>query len=59
MGDYPPDKIVVLATGAQGDEFAALMRMGKKTHKYFQVNDRDTVFFLLRLFQETKSLWKN
>ncbi len=43
MGDYPPDKIVVLATGAQGDEFAALMRMGTKTHKYFQINDRDTV----------------
>jgi ribonuclease J len=40
---YAPDKIVVLATGAQGDEFAALMRMGNKTHKYFQVNDRDTV----------------
>ncbi|MEI7777058.1 MAG: ribonuclease J [bacterium] len=43
MSSYPPDKIVVLATGAQGDEFAALMRMSMKTHKYFQVNDRDTV----------------
>ncbi len=43
MSNYPPDKIVVLATGAQGDEFAALMRMSMKTHKYFQVNDRDTV----------------
>ena len=43
MSSYAPDKIVVLATGAQGDEFAALMRMSMKTHKYFQVNDRDTV----------------
>src|SRR5581483_8325739 len=43
MGDYPPDKIVVLATGAQGDEFAALMRMGTKTHKHFHINERDTV----------------
>ena len=43
LSSYPPDKIVVLATGAQGDEFAALMRMSMKTHKYFQVNDRDTV----------------
>ena len=43
LSGYPPDKIVVLATGAQGDEFAALMRMGTKTHKYFHINDRDTV----------------
>lgn len=43
LSHIPPDKIVVLATGAQGDEFAALMRMGNKTHKYFHVNDRDTV----------------
>ena len=31
MENYPPDRIVVLATGAQGDEFAALMRMSNKT----------------------------
>jgi mRNA degradation ribonuclease J1/J2 len=34
MPHYAPDKIVVLATGAQGDEFAALMRMSTKQHKY-------------------------
>ncbi|OHA93888.1 MAG: hypothetical protein A2W51_02565, partial [Candidatus Zambryskibacteria bacterium RIFCSPHIGHO2_02_39_10] len=43
MENYPPDRIVVLATGAQGDEFAALMRMSNKTHKYFRVTPRDTV----------------
>ena len=43
MGDYPPDRIVVLATGAQGDEFAALMRMANKTNKYFKINARDTI----------------
>jgi len=43
MDNYPPDKIVVLATGAQGDEFAALMRMSNKTHKYFKITPRDTV----------------
>lgn len=43
MENYPPDRIVVLATGAQGDEFAALMRMSNKTHKYFRINPRDTV----------------
>lgn len=40
---YPPDKVVVLATGAQGEEFAALMRMANKTHKNFRINKRDTV----------------
>jgi ribonuclease J len=43
MEQYPPDRIVVLATGAQGDEFAALMRMSNKTHKYFRITPRDTV----------------
>src|SRR3989338_2085178 len=43
MVNYPPDRIVVLATGAQGDEFAALMRMSNKTHKYFKITPRDTV----------------
>jgi ribonuclease J len=45
LEQYPPDRIVVLATGAQGDEFAALMRMATKTHKYFRLTDRDTVLF--------------
>ncbi len=40
---YPQDKIVVLATGAQGDEFGALMRMATKTHRVFKVTNKDTV----------------
>ncbi|MFZ2038405.1 MAG: ribonuclease J [Minisyncoccia bacterium] len=40
---YPPDKIVVVATGAQGDEFAALMRMSTKSHKYIKLTKRDTI----------------
>lgn len=43
MNNYPPDKILVLATGAQGEEFAALMRMALKKNKYIQLNKRDTV----------------
>ncbi len=43
MENLPPDRIIVLATGAQGDEFAALMRMSTKTHKYFRITPRDTV----------------
>ncbi|MES2470788.1 MAG: ribonuclease J [Patescibacteria group bacterium] len=43
MDMFPPERIVILATGAQGDEFAAMMRMSNKTHKYIKINKRDTI----------------
>ncbi len=43
MGDYPSDKIVILSTGAQGEEFAALMRMATDKHKFITLTERDTV----------------
>jgi len=43
IGNYPPDRIVMLVTGAQGEEFAALMRMATKQHKYVQLKKTDTV----------------
>jgi ribonuclease J len=43
IGDYPPDKVIILATGAQGEEFAALMRISTKQHKHISLNERDTV----------------
>lgn len=39
----PDSKILILATGAQGDEFAALMRIAIKTHKYVKIKKGDTV----------------
>lgn len=43
LGDYPPDKVVILSTGAQGEEFAALMRIATKQHKYITLTERDTI----------------
>jgi ribonuclease J len=43
MENYPPNKLVVLATGAQGEEFAALGRIANKTHKYIKLNKFDTI----------------
>ena len=43
IGKYPPDKIVILSTGAQGEEFAALMRIATKQHKNITLNERDTI----------------
>lgn len=38
-----PDKVVMLVTGAQGEEFAALMRMANKTHKHLTLRKEDTI----------------
>ena len=43
MGDYPSDRIVILSTGAQGEEFAALMRIATDKHKEIILTERDTV----------------
>jgi len=43
MLDYPPHKLMMLATGAQGEEFAALMRMSNNSHKYIKLNKTDTI----------------
>lgn len=40
---YPPDRIVMLVTGAQGEEFAALMRIANKSHKYVHMKKTDTI----------------
>jgi len=43
MNQYPPERLIILATGAQGDEFASLARIGNKTHKYIRLQPTDTV----------------
>ncbi|MBP6881442.1 MAG: ribonuclease J [Candidatus Pacebacteria bacterium] len=43
MSDYPSDRIVILSTGAQGEQFAALMRMATDKHKEITLSERDTI----------------
>ncbi len=43
MSDYPADRIVILSTGAQGEEFAALMRIATDKHKHIRLNERDVI----------------
>ena len=45
MGDYPKDKLLVLATGAQGDNFTAMDRMSRGTHRHIKLDSQDTVVF--------------
>lgn len=43
LSDYPPDKVIILATGAQGEEFGALTRIATGQNKHITFNDRDTI----------------
>jgi len=43
VNDYPPNKMVILMTGAQGEEFAALSRAANKSHKKFAIKKGDTI----------------
>lgn len=45
MENYPPNRIIMLVTGAQGDEFAVLMRVAMKKHKHIKIRDNDMVLF--------------
>src|SRR3989344_1202360 len=41
--NYPPNKIVVLMTGAQGEEYASLNRAANKSHTKFSLQKGDTI----------------
>ena len=42
-GNYPPNKVVVLMTGAQGEEFSALNRASNKSNAKFSLQKGDTI----------------
>ena len=41
--NYPPNKVVILMTGAQGEEYASLNRVANKTHTKFILHKGDTI----------------
>lgn len=43
MGNIPEDKIVVMCTGSQGEEFSALVRMATGEHRHVNIKSGDTV----------------
>ena len=43
--NYPPHQVIVLATGAQGEDNAALMRIANRQHRALQIAPGDTVVF--------------
>lgn len=45
VGNYPPQKVVVIGTGAQGEGSAVLMRIAQKSHRHIRLSDKDVVIF--------------
>ncbi|MEK9181788.1 MAG: ribonuclease J [Patescibacteria group bacterium] len=43
INNYPLNKLVILMTGAQGEEFASLNRAANKTHTKFALHKGDTI----------------
>jgi ribonuclease J len=45
MRQLPNEKVLILCTGSQGEEMAAMSRIGKKEHRQVQIKPNDTVIF--------------
>lgn len=45
MHKYPPNKIVILATGSQGEQYALLDRVANGIHKFIKLSPHDTIIF--------------
>ncbi len=43
MEHYPPEKVVILSTGAQGEEFAVLNRVANGMHKYIRLDKKTSI----------------
>lgn len=42
---FPPDKVVIICTGAQGEKNAALHRIANDEHRCLRIEPKDTVIF--------------
>lgn len=45
MKRYPPNRIAIICTGAQGEGRAVLMRIAHREHKFIHIEKGDTVIF--------------
>jgi len=45
LNRYPPRKLVVLATGSQGEPMAALSQISREEHRFVSVQESDLVIF--------------
>jgi ribonuclease J len=43
IGDHPPEKIVLVSTGSQGEPLSALARIAQRNHNFVHLEEGDTV----------------
>jgi ribonuclease J len=43
LGDYPPEKVVLISTGSQGEPLSALSRIAQRNHNFVHIEPGDTV----------------
>lgn len=43
VGSVPPEKLLIISTGSQGEEMSALFRMAEGSHRQFRIKQGDTV----------------
>ncbi len=43
--NHPPEKVIIVCTGAQGEERAVLMRIANEEHRFVRIEPKDTVVF--------------
>lgn len=43
--DYPDNKVIIICTGAQGEEMAAMSRIVSGNHRFIKLKKEDTVIF--------------
>jgi ribonuclease J len=42
---YPPERLIVVCTGAQGEKNAVLMRIANNEHRFIKIKSNDTIIF--------------
>jgi ribonuclease J len=45
INNYPPEKVAIICTGAQGEERAVLMRIANREHPFIEIEPGDTIVF--------------
>jgi len=43
LADYPPEKVVLISTGSQGEPLSALARIAQRNHHFVHIEEGDTV----------------
>ena len=43
LSEFPPDRIVLISTGSQGEPLSALSRIAQRNHNFVHIEDGDTV----------------